>query len=191
VFRKNYEFLSPQAVDSLIEDLSKQILQSGNEPELVIAIQSGGCYPGRKIAQAIGCRLSKINIQHYSLPFLGINLVYFPGVVSLRQRFGRIKDARLVSGPDADIQGKRVLLVDDDIESGSTIALAKDMLNQKGAASIKVAVLSPNKQVWAVDFHPRRLNEITQEVRRKKQHYGENFRFKWPWEPISPYHDQL
>ncbi|AMJ61841.1 hypoxanthine phosphoribosyltransferase [Bosea sp. PAMC 26642] len=41
----------------------------------------------------------------------------------------------------SDVRGRQVLLVDDILESGRTLAFAKDLLAARGAASVKTAVL--------------------------------------------------
>jgi hypoxanthine phosphoribosyltransferase len=42
---------------------------------------------------------------------------------------------------EADVRGRDVLLIDDILESGRTLAFAKDLLSARGAASILTAVL--------------------------------------------------
>jgi hypoxanthine phosphoribosyltransferase len=191
VFRKNYEFLSPTAVDTLIEDLVKQLRISDFEPQVIVAIDTGGCYAGNQIAAATNVMLDTIDIRQYTLNVLGVNLVYLPLVVTVLRYLGKMKQARYIGGPVTDVGGKLVLLVDDDIEHGTTLALAKRKLMEMGAAGIRTVVLSPNNLPGEVDFFPGNLYQVAPEVLFKKRHYGETFRFKWPWEPISPYHGQL
>ena len=51
-----------------------------------------------------------------------------------------------------DVAGKTVLLVDDILESGRTLCFARNLLEEKGAVSVKIAVLleKPGKRDMAV-----------------------------------------
>jgi hypoxanthine phosphoribosyltransferase len=42
---------------------------------------------------------------------------------------------------DTDVSGRDVLLIDDILESGRTLAFARDLMVRRGALSVKVAVL--------------------------------------------------
>ena len=49
-------------------------------------------------------------------------------------------DVRIVRDVDDRLAGRQVLLVDDILESGRTLSFARDLLQQRGAAVVKLAV---------------------------------------------------
>ncbi len=53
----------------------------------------------------------------------------------------RSKGAKLASELTSDLTGKHVLIVDDILDSGRTLRLVRDLLDERGAASIRAAVL--------------------------------------------------
>jgi hypoxanthine phosphoribosyltransferase len=50
-------------------------------------------------------------------------------------------ELKLTRDIDSDVQGRDVLLIDDILESGKTLAFARDLLMSRGALSVKFAVL--------------------------------------------------
>lgn len=53
---------------------------------------------------------------------------------------------------DLDVTGRNILLIDDILESGRTLAFAKDLLSARGAAHIHTCVLLEKKVARAVDI---------------------------------------
>lgn len=71
------------------------------------------------------------------------------------------KKARISSGQvsilrdlDLDARGRNILIVDDVLDSGRTLAFAKDLLAARGAASIRTCVLLDKKLPRAVTLEP-------------------------------------
>ncbi len=52
-----------------------------------------------------------------------------------------------------DVSGREILIVDDILESGNTLTFARNLINERGAASIKIAVMleKPNKRKVQID----------------------------------------
>jgi hypoxanthine phosphoribosyltransferase len=52
-----------------------------------------------------------------------------------------------------DVRGREVLIVDDILESGNTLTFARNTIKERGAASIKIAVMleKPGKRQVAID----------------------------------------
>ena len=56
------------------------------------------------------------------------------------------KGARIDSALPEDLAGKHVILVDDILDSGRTLALVKSLIEKRGPASVRVAVLLDKKE---------------------------------------------
>jgi hypoxanthine phosphoribosyltransferase len=55
---------------------------------------------------------------------------------------------------DLDVQNRHVILIDDVLDSGRTLAFAKDLLSARGAARIETCVLLDKKAPRAVSIEP-------------------------------------
>ena len=87
------------------------------------------------------------------------------------------KKARISSGQvsilrdmDLDVRGRNVLIVDDVLDSGRTLAFAKDLIAARGAASIRTCVLLDKQLPRAVNLEPDYLPSCAQRVRRRLRH---------------------
>lgn len=62
-------------------------------------------------------------------------------------------EVRILRDVESDVSGRDVILVDDILESGRTLAYAKDLLTGRGARSVKVAALldKPHRRIAAID----------------------------------------
>ncbi len=60
-------------------------------------------------------------------------------------------EVRIVRDTEATIAGREVLIVDDILESGRTLAFAKDLMSARGAASVRTCVLLDKPGKLAVD----------------------------------------
>ena len=58
----------------------------------------------------------------------------------------------IVRDIDSDVEGRDVILIDDILESGRTLAFAKDLLMARGALSVRTCVLLDKKNKRAVNF---------------------------------------
>jgi xanthine phosphoribosyltransferase len=89
-----------------------------DEPfDLIVAIAGGGIVPAGILAQRFGgieVRLLRINFRDEG-------------------QQPRYDEPRLLAPPDFDYAGRRVLLVDDRVKSGSTMRLAHRLLSEKAA----------------------------------------------------------
>lgn len=106
-------------------ELAASISDSGYEPELVIAVARGGLIPAGAIAYALGVKAAgTLNVEFYS----DIEET-LPEPVVL--------EPLLDTGA---LQGKKLLIVDDVVDSGKTLALVVELL-QPHAAEIRSAVI--------------------------------------------------
>ena len=106
-------------------DLAHDVLASGFEPEVVVAIARGGLLLAGSIAYALGVKSCG-----------ALNVEFYTGVGE------RLKDP-VVLPPMLDEQslvGKRVLLVDDVSDSGRTLDMVMQLL-KAGGADVRSIVL--------------------------------------------------
>ncbi len=124
--------------------LLKQIQRQAIEFDAVVAIQRGGCIPG-------------VCLSH----IMGISDFYTIGIRTTSSE--NVRSARLekpVLSADSSlkcIKNKRVLIIDDVVNTGNTITVAKKWLWNFQPASLKSAALvwdgSYNNVDCPVDFH--------------------------------------
>lgn len=93
-------------------------IEINEEFDLIVAIANGGILPAAILNQRLGKKvcLLRINLRD-------------------EQQRPKYDKPQLLEAIDFDFKGKRILLVDDRIKTGSTIILAKELL--KEAAVIK------------------------------------------------------
>jgi hypoxanthine phosphoribosyltransferase len=118
-------------------DLAREILDSGFAPEVVVAIARGGLLPAGAISYGLGAKnCGAINVEFYT----GI---------------GTVLDAPEVLPPALDMEylhGRRVLLVDDVADSGRTLALAVELLRDKGADVRSVTIYTKPTTIVQPDY---------------------------------------
>ena len=125
-------------------ELAHEVLHSGFEPEVVVAIARGGLLLAGSIAYALGVKSCG-----------ALNVEFYTGV-------GERLDAPIVLPPMLDEQslvGKRVLLVDDVSDSGHTLALVVGIL-QESAGEVRTATLyTKPRTVHVPDFTWRETDD--------------------------------
>ena len=118
------ELVSQEAVYELCWELARAILDSGFQPEVVVAISRGGCVPARFLCDFLGISaLTSIKVQHYA-----------PGAHKQRQAWVKYP----LSGR---IEDRRVLVVDDVNDTGDTLAAALEHLGSFGPREVRTGVL--------------------------------------------------
>jgi hypoxanthine phosphoribosyltransferase len=131
------ETLTWDGFGTATRDLARSIVSSGFEPEVVVAIARGGLLPAGAIAYGLGAKnCGAINVEFYT----GI---------------GTVLDAPEVLPPELDmayLDGRRVLLVDDVADSGKTLALAVQLLKDKGADVRSVTIYTKPTTIIQPDY---------------------------------------
>jgi hypoxanthine phosphoribosyltransferase len=114
-------------------DLALDVLKSGFDPEIVIAIARGGLLLAGSIAYALGAKsCGAVNAEFYT--GVGTRLpepIMMPPLLD-----------------EASIEGKRVLLVDDVSDSGRTLAMVVQLLEVAGADVRTVCLYSKPGTVY-------------------------------------------
>jgi hypoxanthine phosphoribosyltransferase len=123
---------SAEAIAARIEAMAAEIAASGYSNLLVISVLKGSFVFAADLIRALHRAGLSPEVEFISLSS------YAAGTVSS----GTV---RLVRDIDSDVAGRDVLLVDDILESGRTLAFTRDLLLGRGAARIGLAVLLDKK----------------------------------------------
>lgn len=119
-----YEIYDWKTFGDHVFALSKQIFNSGEEFDRIVALANGGTAIARPIADYVGVReISSIQIEFYT----GIGSTTKTPVITQSLPV-RIKD-------------ERILVIDDIADSGETLILASTYMRQHGARDVKTATL--------------------------------------------------
>ncbi|HET6534930.1 MAG TPA: phosphoribosyltransferase [Sphingomicrobium sp.] len=139
-------------------ELAELVKASNINPDLVIGIANGGVHPAFHLAETLQVPICTYRVSRASarlkeqLEFVRHALAWriirriIRGI--RRNVDGRRSDVS--HDPDkleADVKGKRILIVDDCIDSGAAMAAVRSMLRERGAADVRIAVLC-----WTMRF---------------------------------------
>lgn len=117
-----------------IDALSRRLAASIDEPfDVVVCILRGGAVPGVILANALGIET-----------MMGIKVVQAGQVTGVGQGEGAYRAQRgtvVVPLNDLSLAGRRVLVVDDVLDSGESALLVMDEIRARGAAVVKLATL--------------------------------------------------
>jgi len=131
------ENLSWNDFGSASRDLALDVLKSGFDPEIVVAIARGGLLLAGAIAYALGAKsCGSVNAEFYT--GVGTRL---PEPIMLPPLLD-----------EASIEGKRVLLVDDVSDSGRTLAMVVQLLEIAGAEVRTVCLYSKPGTVYEPSY---------------------------------------
>ncbi|MFY0612093.1 MAG: hypoxanthine phosphoribosyltransferase [Hyphomicrobiaceae bacterium] len=135
---------SPEVINKRVQDLARDIRAAGLENLLVIAILKGSFIFAADLIRALHDAGLSPEVDFITLSS------YRKGTKST----GRVEILRDI---DMDVTGRNILLVDDILESGRTLAFAKDLLAARGANGISTCVLLkkdvPRSVDIVADFH--------------------------------------
>ncbi|MDR7665592.1 phosphoribosyltransferase [Methanosarcina sp. Z-7115] len=111
---------------NLCRNVSKEIKRSGYEPEVIIALARGGWFAGRVLCDFLGLDdLSSLKIEHY----IG-SVAIDSGEPYIRYPLS-----------DNVMEGKKVLIVDDIVDSGESMLSAKAYVEGRNPKEVRTASL--------------------------------------------------
>jgi hypoxanthine phosphoribosyltransferase len=121
-------------------EMAEEIRKAGYADLLVVSILKGSFVFAADLIRALHPAGLAPEVEFLSLSS------YRTGTVSSGE-------VTVVRDIDSDVTGRDVLLVDDILESGRTLAFAKEMMIARGARRVGIAVLleKPGKRARAVD----------------------------------------
>ncbi len=119
---------SPQAIAERIDTLAARIAESGLENLLVVAILKGSFVFASDLIRA----LHRVGLSPE---------VDFISLSSYRKSTKSSGVVEILRDIEMDVEGRNVLLVDDILESGRTLAFAKDLVSARGASRVMTCIL--------------------------------------------------
>ncbi len=119
---------SPEVINKRIHELADQIAKADLDNLLVVAILKGSFIFAADLIRALHTAGLSPEVDFMSISS------YRTGTKST----GKVEILRDV---DVDVTGRNILLVDDILESGRTLAFSKDLLAARGAGRIATCVL--------------------------------------------------
>jgi hypoxanthine phosphoribosyltransferase len=129
---------SPEVINKRVRELAAEIEAAGLQNLLVIAILKGSFIFAADLLRA----LHEVGLSP-EVDFITLSS-YRKGM----QSSGQVEILRDI---DMDVEGRNILLVDDILESGRTLAFAKDLLSARGAKQISTCILLNKPGHRAVD----------------------------------------
>ncbi|WP_112661704.1 hypoxanthine phosphoribosyltransferase [Microvirga flavescens] len=122
------------------DELAQEVAKQKPENLLVVAVLKGSFMFAADLIRA----LHKVGLEP-QVEFVHLSS-YREGTVSSGQ-------VAILRDVESDVRGRDVLLVDDILESGRTVAFAKDLLMARGAKRVLTAVLleKPHKRAVTID----------------------------------------
>jgi hypoxanthine phosphoribosyltransferase len=118
----------PERIAARIHEVARTISVTGIERPLVIAILKGSFVFAADLIRALHVAGLAPEVDFMTLSSYRKHTVSSGSVEILRDL-------------ETDVRGRNVLIVDDILESGRTLAFAKDLITARGAASARTCVL--------------------------------------------------
>ncbi len=107
--------------------LAGQISQGPSDDLLVIAILKGSFIFAADLIRALHATGLAPEVEFITLSSYG------KGTVS--------QGVKIIKDIDSDVKGRNILLIDDILESGRTLRFAKELMYERGASHVSIAVL--------------------------------------------------
>lgn len=178
---KRKQVVTLEHAQDLARELAAKVKLSGWSPDLVIGIANGGVHPAFFTAEALGMPVSYSRVQRrtsqlkqrlgFARKALSSRFLRRPVYILNRYADRWLGGVGSAAAPlKADVNGKRVLIVDDCIDSGASVAHLRSLLQRAGAAEIKLAVFC-----WTTKYDSVALNNVAPD------YYLERKLPSYPW----------
>jgi hypoxanthine phosphoribosyltransferase len=139
----DYEVPTWNQIYEMLLCQAQKIKSQNYKPDLIVAIARGGVMPARILSDLLEIpSLSFIQIEFYT---------------NINQR---LQEPTLIQTLTTNVNGKKILLIDDISDTGKSLKLAKTHLQQEGAIEIKTATLYEKPQsVTTPDFYEKQTTD--------------------------------
>ncbi|MFM6849869.1 MAG: phosphoribosyltransferase [Terrabacter sp.] len=131
------EVLTWEGFGTAVRELATLVADSSFRPEILVAVARGGLIPGGGLSYALGVKLTD-----------AINVEFYTDVEET------LPDPVLLA-PHLDtesIRGRRILVVDDVADSGRTLALVLNLLQEHGAEARSAVIYGKSRSVVTPDY---------------------------------------
>jgi len=122
----NWEFEIPtwERIYELLLDLASRIRRADFKPDVIVGVSRGGWLPARIMSDLLeNPEIANVKAEFY----LGV---------------AETKGEPVITQPvSVSVKNKRVLVVDDVADTGKSLALVKEHLNEQGATEVKIATI--------------------------------------------------
>ena len=124
----NFRYISWSEYGNLAEALAEKIRANGKKYDLVVGIARGGIPVAMVVSDHLNVKIDFVNVKSYN-------------------DIGKRTAPRILSTLVEGVQGKAVLLVDDLVDQGDTMAFMKKYLSGQKPRSLETAVMF--KKPWS------------------------------------------
>jgi hypoxanthine phosphoribosyltransferase len=119
-----FEVLTWNRTYNVLLSLARKIVRSGYVPDVIVGVSRGGWIPARVLCDLL------------SVPVLAnIGVEFYTGVGDTKRR------PRLTQPLSTDVSCKKVLLVDEVVDTGQSLKLAQEHIVNEGAKEVKTATM--------------------------------------------------
>jgi hypoxanthine phosphoribosyltransferase len=129
----------PEAIADRIEAMAKNIAGAGLERPLIVSVLTGRFVFSADLLRALHRAGMEPEVDFLSLS-------------SYRHDTASTGSVRILRDLDLDVAGRDILLVDDILDTGRTLAFARDLIAARGARRIVTCVLLNKRMRRAVDI---------------------------------------
>jgi len=134
--KKFIKFIPSQEIDKAITEVAKQLNKDYmEEPPLILVTLNG----------AIVFAADLLKQLQFSSILSCIKLSSYQGTKST-------ENMKTLIGLNEDVQGKRVLIIEDIVDTGKTYQTLVELLNEKGAGEIRIATLTMKPDAYKLDL---------------------------------------
>lgn len=124
----NFRYIGWSEYGNLAEALAEKVRATGKKFDLVVGIARGGIPVAMVVSDHLDVKIDFINVKSYT-------------------DIAKRATPKILSTLTEAIDGKRVLLVDDLVDQGDTMAFLKRYLAEQGPSTLETAVLF--KKPWS------------------------------------------
>ena len=193
--KRKRETLSMSEASHQCKQVGAFITAMDERPDLIVGLANGGIMPAVIAAETVGLPYHIMKVRRKSsrikqrLKLLAKIARYFPSFLNsvFAKKFKRSFDAKYnqiesdSSGdPMPKVSGLKILIVDDCIDSGSTVAHVRDKMQHAGAKWVKTAVIS-----WGTKHDSEKLHRVVPDM-----HLHRTIDV-YPWTMQNPAYDEF
>jgi len=125
---KNIDVLfSPEQIAERNLDLAAQIAAGPSKDLLVISVLKGSFIFAADLLRALHAVGLEPEVEFITLSSYG--------------KGTKSQGVKIIKDIDSQVEGRDILLIDDILESGNTLRFARDLMHERGANSVSIAVL--------------------------------------------------